>query len=81
MDQELIGRLDERFKSLKEHIDFRFNEQDKKNIIIFDFINNKIALKEDLKNHIENHWKWLGIFGTAFTIFVGLIEFVKDRIK
>ena len=80
-NDELLGRLDERFISLKEHIDFRFIEQDKKiehynveqkdkNKIIFEFINDRAITRKDL-----------GITATVLSVFLGGIGFLWEKLK
>ena len=78
-NDELLGRLDERFKALGEKLDYHHKEQKDKNLVIFDFINNKLALKEDLKHHVDNHWAWLTIFGSAIAVIAGIVELIRYK--
>ena len=77
----ILVRLEEKFSSLEKHIDFRFGEQDKKNVIMFDFINNKLAKKDDLDSHVKNHNSGLKIGAIVFSIALGLWGIGKDLVN
>ena len=86
---ELLARLDERFKAQKEIFNQRFDEQGLKNKTLFELLNSTIIpavakleeLSKKVDKHIDNHWGWVTIFGAALGIIYGFIEFLHSKLK
>ena len=80
-NDELLGRLDERLNNLKDHINTGFknqndkiehyyHEQEKKNVVYFDFINDKAITKKELS-----------IVGIVLGTIITGFNFLWDKIK
>lgn len=82
--EELLARLDERFSQIKEQLSFIYNEQEKKNKVLFDFMNeiNKHwsdipHLEKKINFHIKNHWAWVGVVTSVIATLAGAWELLN----